>query len=352
MPPRPKFTAWPQSHAPFRTPREIHEAYNRGWQGCVANPEADERLRDEFRSTTGFRDFSDAAHSNGYADSGAGKLVIPFLAIRQYFPNAFPGEAQQDGCCVSMGTFKWAALGTLCCEAVSGIPDSLTGLLEGVPEVEKDGEKCGVLTNAVGYWFRGYDGDGWSCGDAAMVAVKHCGAVVARNYEELGVDLTHCTAHNDHLYGSRQPPADWMKVFGTHKFASAVELHSFEEIRDALYNGKCITSCGGEGFSNHRNEDGVSDRQGSWSHCLAVLGADDREIVKKKYNEPLLWFPNSWANWNSGGLRILGTKIDANPGGFWARYSQVKNRSYYALSNLAGWPAQPLPDWGAEEVLN
>ena len=85
------------------------------------------------------------------------------------------------------------------------------GSPEGLPDVPADGEATGVFSNAVWYWFRGYNGDGWDTPEAVEVALNKCGAMVCKVYPDLGVDLTHCNAHNDHLSGashSRQMVSD------------------------------------------------------------------------------------------------------------------------------------------------
>ena len=125
-----------------------------------------------------------------------------------------------------------------------------------------------------------------------------------------------------------------------HRIQSAAHVTSFEIARDALANGYGITTAGSQGYSSHRDENGVSVQQGSWSHGLTMGAADDRDIVKQKYGEPLAWSSIRGHSWNSGGTRILGTTIDISPGAFWVRWSQFKDRYMAALSSLAGWPAE------------
>lgn len=346
----PQFTAWPEQH-PQLDSNGLLMAYSAGWRGCFPNPEAKERVAAKLMSEHGYGSISDAAHANGWADSGAGKLVIPFVFIRKLWPKAFPGDAQQVGSCVSHST-KNAALLTLACELVSGKPDPVTGKLEGIPDVPPEGEESGVLSPAPIYWSRGYNGDGWSCGEAAERIVDTVGLVVAKNYPNLGVDLTNVTRSIEHLYGSKKPPEAWQTEFAAHKIHSVAEVGSFEELRDGLFNGYGASTCGSEGWSSTRNEDGVSKRSGSWSHAMACLGVDDRDTTKAKYGEPLVWNQNSWGNWNSGPLRIMGTEIDALPGGFWTTWSSYKRRDIFLLSNVAGWPARTLPSYGFEQGLN
>lgn len=352
MPDIPNFQAWPENTVPLNTPDLIHRAYAAGWRGCYPNPEAKERVAARLLSAYGYASVSDAAHANGWADVGAGKLVTPFIYAMKIWPGCFPGEAQQVGSCVSHGTTK-AALITLACELAVGKPDPLTGKLEGAPDVPAASIKTGVLHPSPLYWSRGYSGDGWSCSEAAERIVDSVGLVIAQNYPELGVDLSHVTSKIEHLYGSRKPPEEWQTTFAQHKIHSSAEVGTFEEIRDVLFNGYGVSHCGGEGFSSNRNEDGVSRRSGSWSHCMSYIGADDRDTTKQKYGEPLLLVQNSWGpDWIDGPRRIMGTDIDIPEGSFWARWSDLKRRDAYAFSNVQGWPARTMPDWGSGVGLN
>ncbi len=73
-----------------------------------------------------------------------------------------------------------------------------------------------------------------------------------------------------------------IKNFGMkHKIRQATELDSFEEVRDFLYQGYGISTCGGEGWSSSRDSNGFSKRRGGWSHAMAYIGADDRDVIKR-----------------------------------------------------------------------
>jgi hypothetical protein len=348
----PKFTHWPAQHEALLTPDAIRQAYEKGWMGCLSpDPATVARVNRIIKDTSGYDSLQDAADQNGWAGSGAGKLSLPILITRKYWPNMWPGEAQQTGCCVSMATRNALAV-TLACELFAGGIDPVSRKAEGIPVTTPDGEKAGAFSNAPNYWMRGYNGDGWSCPTSVEVAVNSIGLVVAKNYPELGFDLTHCNAHNDHLYGSSKPPANIMQVMGEHRVRSSARVESKELARDALANGYGITTCGGEAWSSTRNEDGVSKRSGSWSHALGMLACDDRKETIDKYGDTLFWIQNSWANWNSGPLTVRGTAIQMTPGGFWTTWAAVKNRDMNAFSNLVGWPPQKLIDYASADYLN
>jgi hypothetical protein len=340
IPGDPKFSAWPDDHSDL-SQDGIVAAYNRGFIGAKDDPAARERLRAESM----FGAMSDAAHANNWADSHAGKLVAAWVPLVKRFPKCLPGKAQQRGSCVVHST-RNAHLLLMTGDIVTGRIDEKTGKAEEWPEISTEGEVNSILQTATWYWFRGYNGDGWSCSTAVNVAKNRIGAALCKNYPEIGVDLTLCNGRNEGLYGSRQPPDAWVKLFSAHMIRESSYCESFEEVRDALGNGYGITTCGGEGFSSQRDENGVSKRSGSWAHAMAFIGADDRASTKEAYGGPLVLVQNSWAQFNSGPRRVMGTDIEIPHGSFWARWSDVKRREIIAISGFAGWPRRKLPDYG------
>lgn len=342
------FSAWPED-AVGLTNLEVAKLYESGFAGCGI----DEQAKAEIRQIVKDRGFSfsgaDNAHTFGLADSHAGELVFPGEHVMKAFANCWPGAAQDRGDCVSHDT-KNAALVSLVCDTVSSIADEITKLLEGLPEVDPKGISEGVLSTEYFYWFRGYNGDGWSCDAAANVALTK-GMLLRNNYPNLGIDLREYSGGLAGKYGAQSPPEEITKAGQEHLIRTCAELKSFEEIRDYLGNGYGVSSCGGEGFSSTRDENGVSVRKGGWSHALALIGADDREIIKKLYGEPLVLILNSWGKWNSGGRRIYQTNKDIPEGSFWAKWSSVKNRYYVAFTSVAGWPRRKLPNLGATGLI-
>lgn len=332
---------WPAHHDDLPA-GEVRRLYEKGFAGAYDEPEERER----FLASVEYPYGSEAAHANGWAGSGAGKLVIPFVHADRTFPGCWPGPAQGRGDCVSHST-KNAALLSLICEIVAGQPDEVTGKIEGVPEISKEGIAQGALSTEAIYWWRGHGGDGWSCDHSARVVCEQSGLWLRQSYPELDIDLTRYSARTAGLYGARTPPQTIRDVGRQHLVRTATVLRSFEEARDFLHNGYGITSCGSEGFSSTRDENGVSGRRGSWAHAMAYIGADDREETKKLYGEPLVLVLNSWGRWNDGPRWILGHSIEIPHGAFWTRWSDVRRRSMHALSSVNGWPARRLPHFGA-----
>lgn len=318
--------------------------YAAGLVGCTSTPESREEFRAWVQSQGLFPKAVDAINAFGLAGSGAGKLTTLWVYMERLFPGCLPGAAQTRGDCVSHST-RTAAVCTMCCEIAAGLPDEVTGHVEDKPDMPVEGYKDVVCSSEAVYWYRRHGGDGWQCGRAAKVVCEESGLWPRKNYEEFGIDLTHYSGRLAGKWGSTPPPENITKIGQQHLMRTATECDSFEQVRDMLANGYALTTCGGEGWSSSRDENGFSRRQGGWAHALAYLGCDDRDVIKQKYGEPLILIQNSWAKWNGGGRRILGTTIDIPEGSFWAKWSDCKNREMIAFSGFAGWPAQKLPNW-------
>jgi len=330
-------------------PWEPQSEYLAGLVGVYADPEATDRLNAYLAAQGQSPDGGEICQRYGLFGSGAGKLSAPWAVIEQVFPGSLPASAQTRGDCVVHST-RNACLGTLACEIAAGRPDEVTGEIEGVPEVSEAGRKDGVLATEPAYWWRRHGGDGWSCDAAAEVVLKESGLWLRKAYGDIG-DLTRYSRSLAGKWGSRTPPDSVKQIGQDHLIRTATHARTFEEVRDLIHNGYCISSCGMEGFSNKRDDNGVSQRQGTWAHAMAYLGVDDREATKARYGEPLVMVQNSWGRWNTGGRKVLNSVLEIPEGGFWARWSDLKKRYCVAFSGVMGWPAQTLPDWGLGDVL-
>lgn len=322
---------------------QIVAKYDSGFAGAVHDPKAEQTLDQDIAAAGG--EIYGSLAGASFAGSAAGKLVVPFVFALQVFPDCLPASAQQRGDCVSHD-LRNATLITLACEIVAGKPDEVTGLVEGIPDVTPEGIRDGVISTEYFYWWRGYNGDGWSCAAAVNVAIKR-GMLLRKKYPELDIDLTKYSGKQAGAYG-RSEPGDKILSEGTKHFVrTATRINSFAEVRDFLANGYGISTCGGEGFSSTRDENGVSNKKGGWAHAMAIIGADDRDEIKVIYKEPLVLVQNSWGpGWNSGPRKIRGTDLEIPKGSFWTKYSNVSRRSMFALSSINGFPAKQLPDLG------
>lgn len=342
---------------------QIRDAYEQGFIGAYYDGDAHDQRVAESQATTGFTTIHDAATANGWAGSFAGQLVVPYVYVMEAYPDCWPGPPQERGDCVSKSDSN-AILGTMVCDVVSGLPDPRTGKLESLPEVCEEGIRNGVISSEWVYWFRGSNGDGWSCDASASWRTK-TGIMLRNDYPELGVNFTVYSGDLAGRYGGNRPPQAMQDVGKQHVLWSSANCNSAEECRDALGNGHFLHTCGGEGISSERDENGVSRRSGSWSHAMSWIAWDDRPETIKIYGEPLVNNLNSWGkNWNRGprDIRDSAKYVPAhkralwirygivNPvtgnlmtpeGACWIRYSEFRNRQIIAYSGIQGWAPKP-----------
>lgn len=336
-----QFQFWPEDAIDLHTEKLI-ELYENGFAGTWKDEAGNEEFEQFIQETGGDIDGTSVARAYGLAGTGEGKLVAPFVLVEKFIPGCWPGAAQGRGDCVSHGQ-KNSNLVTLVCDVASNKPDEVTGVIEGIPDIPADGIKQGALSTEAIYWYRGYPGDGWQCQISAKVSCNQSALWVRKNYPDLGIDLTKYSSGLAGKYGRTSPPSEITNAGKQHLMRTATTLRSKEDIRDFLYNGYGINSCGGEGYSSVRDENGVSRRKGSWAHSMAVIGFDDRPETIKIYGEPLVLIINSWGIWNSGPRTVLGTNILIPQGAFWCRWSECKNRQFIAMSGANGFAARRLP---------
>lgn len=330
------FKVWEQPR--IVTPETIRKQYEAGFSGIQPDPRADEEMQ-----SYGYSSVEDALTDLGYVGSSKGKLVLPYLAVTKNYPKAYPGPPQEIGDCVSHSN-RNACLITLTNEAETGLPDSETGRVEECPEVSELGEIQGVLATEPQYNYRGHRSDGWYCAAAGNVVVKHTGAVLRKQYKT--VDLTKYNPKFASKYwDANQIPREAYEEFNDNLFRDAAPVSDPQAIGDILIRGIGVSSCGSEGFSSERDENGWSRQVGSWAHAMAIIGSDDRPEIIRKYGETGYLVQNSWGPWNKGPRKILGTDIEIPEGCFWAPWSAIRKRQFIAIAGLNGWVRRLLPDW-------
>jgi hypothetical protein len=362
---------WPMK-ADVLSVAEVARMYEDGFAGAYFEPEEREAFYDEIIMAGGRVYGSDIAHDVGFADSGAGKLSIPFVFSQIIFPGALPGPGQEIGDCVVQSD-KNSLMVTYACEIQWGKPDEVSGKIEEAPKISPLGLTQGAFATEPPYHHRKHRGDGWSCDAAARVTMKYAGLLPRADYTNtpLGLDLTKYSGKNAHKWGASPPPADVIEFTDDNLVRQATTCGSREELRDFIANGYAISTCGSEGFSDKRDENGVAARRGSWAHAMAFLGYDDRDSTKAIYGEALVLVQNSWAVWNSGprdirdskeyvqGLMVMTGKtreqlialdivnaetgnIMIPKGAFWARSRDVKGRTCIAKAGVNGWHKRDL----------
>lgn len=320
-------------------------AYSAGLVGCRKDLRADEEFADSVLRRGGNPIGAEVAHEWEFAGAGAGKLIVLFPAVQECFPGCWPGPTQLTGDCVSKGCSN-ALLTSLSLEIKDGKPDEVTGHVEGVPDVPPEGIKNVPVASESLWAWRGYDGDGWVCSEAAKVATTK-GFLLRKPYPDLKIDLTRYTDQTLRLGGSRAPGREWLAESSQHIARTATVLTGREQVRDFLFAGYGVFNCSSLGFDRVRNEDGVSRQVGSWAHSQCWIGYDDRPDTIKKYGQALVLWLNSWSKWNTGPRRIRGIDFDIPEGAYWALASTIDRCSCIALSSVAGWPRRKHTTLGA-----
>jgi hypothetical protein len=323
----PKFQAWPDDAVDL-TPIQVGSLYRGGFAGCFPCPEDVEHIRSLDDGL-----FSDAAHDYGLAGSGEGKLSTPFMSVLKFSREKY-SVAQKTGDCVSHGTRNALDVSRAVEIDIKGEPE----------EWIED-----AATETI-YWGRGHNGQGASCSTLAKFVSSRGGILLRLEYPELGLDLRTYNWRTG-AAGSSGPPEKVLAEMRKHQVQTVSHIDPrndpLAQARDALANGYGINCCSGYGFSSRRDEDGISRRSGSWSHAMAWTAVDDREETKRKHGGPLFLIQNSWGpNW------ISGPKANGQPeGSFWVRHTDalgiLKSGGSFVLSNIRGFPARKLPDYGS-----
>ena len=300
----------------FKNPKDLLKAYKNGFVGAECDPEDVAKLLGELKSPL----FGAAAYHLDL--SGEGKLSLPFKSLLKFDPKFGPDERQTTGDCVSHSTRN----------AVD-----ITRAVEIHIKGQAEGFIARGATEGI-YQSRSHRGQGMTCSGAARYVHEKGGLLIRKHYGV--VDLS---KYNSILGANKKIPNEiYVKEASKHQVGTISMVTTIEEARDALSNGYALSCCSGVGFSSSRDKNGIAKRSGGWNHAMAWIACDDtREI----YDETLFLIQNSWGKWNSG------PKRHGQPdGSFWVREKDARSilnsRGSFVFSNVDGFPARQLPDYG------
>ena len=193
------------------------------------------------------------------------------------------------------------------------------------------------------YQSRGHKGQGMSCSGAARYVHQNGGILLRKNYGAVDLSQYNSKLGANHLI----PKSIYVDEAKKHQVLTISLIRTIDEARDALANGYAISVCSGQGFSSRRDKNGIAAASGSWAHAMAWIGCDDSKEI---YNETLFLVQNSWGLWNSGPKRL-----GQPDGSFWIRESVARSmlaqNGSWVFSNVKGFPARKLPNYGTEEYL-
>ena len=120
-----------------------------------------------------------------------------------------------------------------------------------------------------------------------------------------------------------------------HPVKTVTLITSWEQARDAIYNGYPVIVCSQKGFQKTRDSEGFAKASGTWFHSMLLAGMDDTA-------RPGGLFINSWgSDWIEGPERF-----DQPLGSFWADAKDIDEmlsvEDSFAISNYVGYPRQNL----------
>lgn len=357
------YKAWPDTAEELSVERVV-EMYHEGFAGAYRDPEESAQLNDQIRAAGGIVNGEAVATQYGFAGEGAGALTILYPAVVHYYGlRALTKPGQKTGDCVSMAG-RDVCLHLICLEALSGIPDEVSGKVEAPPKVSDLAANNGVFANEGIYKDRGHNGQGMSCSGGVRWITTKGGVIIRDKYPE--ADLESYNVQFE-LRGSGGSP-EWInKIARVHPIRDVTRPQGEENARDFIGRGKPLWACSGLGWSSQRDEWGHAKQSGSWSHSWHVVGYDDRAEIKEHYGFPQALIGHRWAVWNRGGREIFKSaglvpahqrehwqqlgllaasgNILIPEGYWWADARLLRKADLYAVSGAAGWETSSLPDY-------
>lgn len=305
----------------YKSPRELLNAYKKGLLGAYCDEEDVKKLLGELPMPL----FGAAAYD--LMGDGEGKLSLPFKSLLKFNPQFGPTERQTTGDCVSHAIRNAVDLTRAVEIDIKGDPESFeaVGATEGI------------------YQARDHRGQGMTCSGGARYVHERGGILLRKDYGSIDLSTYNGSTGANH----RIPREVFIDEARKHQVKTISLVTTVEEARDAIANGYGIAVCSMQGFSSRRDSNGIAKAQGSWAHAMAWIACDD---TKEIYNETLFLVQNSWGKWNSGPKRH-----EQPDGSFWIRESVARRmlsaRGSWVFSDVDGFPARDLPDYGTGEYL-
>ena len=261
-----------------------------------------------------------ATSAPGLAGTGAAKTVLLYKAFKDVNNGQYIDyPAQTIGDCVSHGfghgTDLLAAVQIAIGKKSEEFKQTATEAIYGMARVDIGGQRGSMQDGAIGAW-----------------AAKAVSTIGTLDREIVG-PYSGSRAKN---WGANGVPADLEVKAKDHKVKTTSLVTTFDQLQDSLANGYPVTVCSNQGFTMDRDQQGFCDPQGSWSHCMLIVGvrADSR---------PGACIFQSWgSSMPSGPL-----DLDQPPNSFWADREIVEGmlsmQDSWSLSSFQGYPSQVLP---------
>lgn len=162
--------------------------------------------------------------------------------------------------------------------------------------------------------------------------------------EKIGnTDLSTFSPARARQWGKSGAPAEVKAVAKVHPVKGVALVTSWADAKRAISQGYPIAVCSNQGFTMERDATGRCRPQGSWGHCMAVIGVRSARDGRTEGGFIL----NSWGDKAHTGPVW---PPDAPVAGFWADAAVIdrmlKQGDSFALADVAGFPARKvIPDW-------
>lgn len=265
--------------------------------------------------------------------SGAGKKALWYRMFEKVTGGRLVPHDQGIGDCVGHGF----ALGVdfLTCHQIEilrrrekWIAKCSSECIYGFSRVEVGGQNGRWSDGSTGVW--------------AAEAVQNYGTLLRQAYPG-GYDFTTYDPDVAKQFGANGVPDLLEPVADDHPVKTVALVSSWEECRDAIYNGHMVAMCSNLGFGNGQ---ATRDREGflrrsriPWYHCM-FLGAVDDESRR-----PGALAINSWGpDWVDGPKRH-----DQPDGSFWIDAEHIddamRQGDSIAMSNYVGYPKVDIPPY-------
>lgn len=154
-----------------------------------------------------------------------------------------------------------------------------------------------------------------------------------------GIDLTTYSAARARDYGRRGVPDKLEPLAKEHPVKGAALVKSWTDVKRSIQQAYPVMVCSDQGFTMTRDKDGFCNPQGTWNHCMAIIGF-------RNGPRPGGFILNSWGDQAHTGPVW---PSDAPVAGFWADADvidrMVRQGDSFALSDMVGFPARKVPDW-------
>jgi hypothetical protein len=275
-----------------------------------------------------------------FAQTDAGKValgdedVFLWRAVRKAAKlpdDKYPNVNQQSvGCCVGCG---WKHSADVC---------QATAIASG-----KAFEFKPVSVEVIYAGSRVEVGGGRISGDGSMGtwAAKWCrergGLVPMGKYP--AADLTTFSPSRARSWGRTGVPDDLEPLAKEHPVKGCALVTTWADVKRSVQQGYPVAVCSDQGFRMERDATGRCRPQGTWPHCMAIIGVR----VAKDGRSEAGFILNSWGDQAHTGPVW---PPDAPVAGFWADASvidrMVRQGDSFALADVAGFPARHVkPDW-------